>query len=43
MPGKARVLVPECPLHTVQRGHNRKAIFLKDEDYDFYLDNLLEW
>lgn len=43
MPRKARVLVPNCPHHVVQRGHNRKAVFLADEDYRFYLHNLDEW
>ena len=43
MPRKARVLVPNCPHHIVQRGHNRKAVFLADEDYQYYLDNLKEW
>ena len=43
MPRKARVLVPGCPHHIVQRGHNRQAVFLADEDYLFYLENLKEW
>lgn len=43
MPRKARLLVPNCPHHIVQRGHNRKVIFLADADYQFYLDNLLEF
>jgi len=43
MPRKARVLVPNCPHHIVQRGHNRKAVFLSDEDYQYYLENLKEW
>ncbi len=43
MPRKARVLVPNCPHHIVQRGHNRKAVFLADEDYQYYLENLKEW
>ncbi len=43
MPRKARVLVPNCPHHIVQRGHNRKAVFLTDQDYRFYLENLKEW
>ncbi len=43
MPRKARVLVPNCPHHIVQRGHNRKAVFLADEDYQYYLANLTEW
>ncbi|MCP5409662.1 MAG: transposase [Chromatiaceae bacterium] len=43
MPRKARVLVPNCPHHIVQRGHNRNAVFLTDRDYRFYLENLKEW
>ena len=43
MPGKARILVSNYPHHIVQRGHNRKAVFLADEDYQFYLENLKEW
>jgi len=43
MPRKARVLLPNCPHHIVQRGHNRQVVFLADEDYQFYLDNLAEW
>jgi putative transposase len=39
----ARLLVPECPHHIVQRGHNRKTVFVTDEDHQFYLENLLEW
>jgi len=43
MPRKARILVPHYPHHIVQRGHNRKVVFLADEDYQFYLENLKEW
>ncbi len=43
MPRKARILVPNCPHHIIQRGHNRNAVFVSDDDYQFYLDNLLEW
>jgi len=43
MPRKARLLVPHCPHHIVQRGHNRKAVFLTDDDYQFYLENLREF
>ena len=43
MPRKARILVPNYPHHIVQRGHNRNAVFVADEDYRFYLDNLKEW
>lgn len=43
MPRKARVLVPACPHHIVQRGHNRSAVFVEDTDYVYYLKNLREW
>jgi len=43
MPRKARILVPNCPHHIVQRGHNRKALFVSDEDKQYYLSNLKEW
>ena len=33
MPRKARILVSNYPHHIVQRGHNRNAVFLADEDY----------
>lgn len=42
MPRKARVIVPCCPHHIVQRGHNRKAVFLCDEDYEYCLNSLIE-
>jgi putative transposase len=43
MPRKARLLVPGCPHHIVQRGHNRNTVFVADEDYQYYLENLWEW
>jgi putative transposase len=43
MPRKARLLLPNCPHHIVQRGHNRNTVFVADEDYQFYLENLFEW
>ena len=43
MPRKARLLVPNCPHHIVQRGHSRTTVFVADEDYQFYLENLFEW
>jgi len=43
MPRKARVVVPYYPHHIVQRGHNRNAVFVADDDYQFYLGNLKEW
>lgn len=43
MPRRARILVPGCPHHIVQRGHNRKAVFVSEEDHQYYLGNLAEW
>ena len=43
MPRKARILVANYPHHIVQRGHNRKVVFLANDDYRFYLENLTEW
>ncbi len=42
MPRKARILVPNYPHQIVQCGHNRKVVFLTDDDYQFYLVNLKE-
>jgi putative transposase len=28
------------PLHIVQRGHDRKAVFVEEADYSYYLENL---
>jgi putative transposase len=38
MPRRARVILPDVPLHLIQRGNNRQACFFADEDYRFYLD-----
>ena len=43
MPRRARVIVPGMPHHIVQRGHNRNAVFVEEGDYQYYLDNLIEW
>ena len=43
MPRKAKILVQNCPHHTVQGGHNRPAVFVDDEDCHYYLENLREW
>jgi putative transposase len=43
MPRKARVLVPNCTHQIVQRGYNCKAIFLTDDDCQYYLSNLKDW
>ncbi|NWE79979.1 transposase [Pseudomonas yamanorum] len=40
MPRRPRVLLPDIPLHIIQRGNNRSACFYSDDDYIFYIDNL---
>lgn len=43
MARKPRVIVPNCPHHIVQRGHNRNAVFVCADDYRYYLATLKEW
>ncbi len=43
MPRQARIVLPNCPHHIIQRGHNRQPLFVEDDDYLYYLDNLREW
>ncbi|MFQ5882099.1 MAG: transposase [Candidatus Methylomirabilales bacterium] len=35
-----RITIPALPHHIIQRGNNRQAIFLEDDDYRFYLECL---
>lgn len=37
MPRIARVVVPGCPHHLIQRGNRRQRVFFSDEDRAFYL------
>ena len=43
MPRRARLTLPNVPMHVIQRGNNRQACFYADEDYRFYLDWLTEY
>lgn len=43
MPRRPRVTLPNVPLHVIQRGNNRQACFIAEEDYFFYLDWLKEY
>ena len=36
MPRRARVHLPNMPLHIVQRGHNRNACFFDEDDFQTY-------
>jgi len=42
MPRRARLSLPNIPLHIIQRGNNRQACFFADVDYRLYLDWLTE-
>jgi putative transposase len=42
MTRRRRIFVPGYPMHVVQRGNNRRAIFLDDDDRMRYLDILVE-
>jgi putative transposase len=37
MPKFARLIVPDCPHHVIQRGNRRQKVFFSDEDRELYL------
>lgn len=43
MPRQSRIVIPSTPHHIVQRGHNRKTVFVSDDDYLYYRDNLADF
>ncbi|MGK2941346.1 MAG: transposase [Immundisolibacter sp.] len=43
MPRRARLTLPNLPLHIIQRGNNRQACFFAGEDYQWYLRWLGEY
>ena len=43
MPRRPRVMLPNVPVHLIQRGNNRDPCFFADEDYRCYLDWLHEY
>ena len=43
MPRSARIVINNTPHHIVQRGHNRQPVFATDDDYSYYLENLIEF
>ncbi|MFZ4536714.1 transposase [Propionivibrio sp.] len=43
MPRRARLTLPNVPMHIIQRGNNRQACFFADEDFLFYLDWLKDY
>ena len=42
MSRNARVVIPGCPHHVVQRGNNRQDVFFVDADREYYLELLQE-
>jgi len=43
MPRRARIALPNVPVHVIQRGNNRQPCFFSDEDYRRYLGWLTEY
>jgi len=43
MPRKRRIAVANFPHHIVQRGHNRRVVFVTDRDRSTYLETLCEF
>ncbi len=43
MPRRGRVVLPNCPHHIVQTGHNRETVFTADDDFEYYLETLTHW
>jgi putative transposase len=37
MPKFARLVIPDCPHHIIQRGNRRQKVFFKETDKEFYL------
>ena len=42
MPRKPRMYVAGLPCHVIHRSNNRSICFIADEDYQFYLECLLD-
>ena len=36
MPRRARLILPDVPVHVIQRGNNRSICFAADEDFSAY-------
>lgn len=43
MPRRARIILPDVPIHIIQRGNNRQACFFAEQDYHFYLEWLARY
>ena len=43
MPRRSRIALSHLPHHVVQRGHNRRPVFITDKDRLSYLATLAEF
>lgn len=43
MPRRARIILPEIPVHVIQRGNNRQNCFYSSQDYRLFLRWLREY
>ncbi|MES2299160.1 MAG: transposase [Pseudomonadota bacterium] len=43
MPRRARLILPNVPMHLIQRGNNKQACFLATSDYTYYLHWLSQY
>ena len=43
MPRSARITLPNAPHHIIQRGHNRQTVFVSDDDFNYYRENLIHF
>lgn len=43
MPRRARIILPEIPVHVIQRGNNRQSCFYSSQDYRLFLSWLRKY
>lgn len=43
MPRKARIIVPNTPMHITQRGNRKENIFRDQEDKNFYIQSFMKY
>lgn len=43
MPRSAGIVLSHTSHHIVQRGHNRQTVFVSDDDYNYYRENLIDF
>jgi len=43
MPRSTRIVHPHTPHHIVRRGHNRQTVFVSDDAFNYYRENLIDF